>query len=157
MPTGPRRQFLQSCGAAVVASLAACAGGDDPDGTTTASPTETATPAAEFSAADAWTADRLSGRVNTLLLPGSGPNDDPTGPLYAATGSREVTRLTAPKGRLEWTVTARGDEERDPALTVSPSSRATARSQSGNRSYPGRVPSPSLAPRDTTACRLMSL
>lgn len=135
MPTGPRRQFLQLCGAAAVASLAGCAGGDDPaeattsmdtpvdtPGTATAPPAETVTstaaPTAEFAAADAWTADRLSGRVDTLLLPGSGPTDDPAGPLYAATESREIARLTARKGRLEWTATARGAEERDPGLTV---------------------------------------
>lgn len=135
MPTGPRRQFLQLCGAAAVASLAGCAGGDDPAeataltdtpvdtrGTATGPRTETATsrsaPAAEFAADGVWTTDRLSGRVDTLLLPESGPTDDPAGPLYAATESREIARFTAQKGRLEWRVTARGAEEGDPELTV---------------------------------------
>ena len=134
MSTGSRRQFLQLCGAAAVASLAGCAGGDDPAETTTPTDRPVETPgtttasssgtvksteaAAEFGAADAWTVDRLSGRVDTLLLPDSGPTDDPAGPLYAATEAREIARITAQDGRLEWTVTARGDEERDPDLTV---------------------------------------
>lgn len=135
MSTGPRRQFLQLCGAAAVASLAGCAGGDDPAETatptdtpvdtpgattepTTETPTSRATPAAEFVAGDAWAIDRLSGRVDTLLLPEAGPTDEPAGPLYAATEAREVARITAQDGRLKWSLTARGDEERDPDLTV---------------------------------------
>ena len=53
-----------------------------------------------------------------LLLPETGPTDEPASPLYAATEAREVARLTAQEGRLEWTVAARGAEERDPGLTV---------------------------------------
>lgn len=144
-----RRQVLRLCGAAAAASLAGCGDGERADTaaptatgtdrttTGTPTPTDTATPTAtatdtrtpEPAAVEAWTATGLSGQVDALSLPRDGPTDEPTGPLYATSGAGEIARLDPAAGRTVWTATARGGEQRSPAL-VATRSAVYARSES---------------------------
>lgn len=128
MTEHPRRRYLQLFTAVATATLSGCSSGDDSTDTATtqdtatdtATPTRpasgTATSTPDFTAAEAWSVDRLSGQVDTLLLPEVGPIDDPAGPLYAATQAGEVARIAPPGGRHEWTVAMRGEELGYPPL-----------------------------------------
>lgn len=140
MPEFPRRHFLELCGAALSASIAGCSQSDrspattafgvsDPD-TPASTPTaaqsatdpptdttaQTTTPPPENTAVETWNMGQLSGQVDILMLPESGPTDDPSGPLYAATNAGEVARTDPRTGRHEWMATVRGEAVRERVL-----------------------------------------
>jgi len=138
MEQSPRRRVLQLCGAVLAAPLAGCPASDDTNtavtptetatdassstdtptetATSTETGTETASPTPDATAIEAWTVDRLAGRVDSLLVPESEPTDGPAGPLYAATQAGEIARFDSVDGRHEWTTTARGENTESPTL-----------------------------------------
>lgn len=136
MPSSSRRRLLRLCSAAAVTAVAGCGGTDPPaetavtdtrtstkatTPTTTPEPdtaTETTNSQAASPVSRAWSVDRLSGSVDRLLLPTTGPTDEPSGPLYAATEAGEVARIDPVDGEHRWTTTVRGEAEATPSLFV---------------------------------------